>query len=99
MKLEAVDRRNPTLVRAATVADIEEYRLKIHFDGWDELYDDWFEADSTDVHPVGWAEKTRHPLEPPLSECSFIFVLHLLMFLNARSFEFYCLAIYIFAEQ
>ena len=68
MKLEAVDRRNPTLVRAATVTDIEGYRVKIHFDGWDEIYDDWFEADSTDIHPVGWGEKTRHPLEPPLSK-------------------------------
>lgn len=68
MKLEAVDKRNPTLVRAATVTEVEDYRLKIHFDGWDELYDEWFESDSTDIHPVGWAESTRHPLEPPLSK-------------------------------
>ena len=68
MKIEAVDKRNPTLTRAATITDIDDYRVKVHFDGWDEIYDDWFEADSTDIHPVGWADKTRHPLEPPLSK-------------------------------
>lgn len=29
MKLEAVDRRNPMLVRVATVADTEDYRVKV----------------------------------------------------------------------
>lgn len=67
-KLEAVDKRNPSLVRAATVAEVNEYRLRIHFDGWDDIYDDWFEADSLDLYPVGWCEKTGHPLETPLSK-------------------------------
>jgi len=66
-RLEAVDKRNPSLVRAARVAAIEEYRVKVHFDGWDDIYDDWFDADSTDLHPVGWCEKTGHPLETPLT--------------------------------
>ncbi|XP_067034654.1 lethal(3)malignant brain tumor-like protein 4 [Acropora muricata] len=66
-KLEAVDKRNPSLVRAARVASVEEYRVKIHFDGWDDIYDDWFDADSNDLHPVGWCEKTGHPLETPLT--------------------------------
>ena len=67
-KLEAVDKRNPSLVRAAQVAAVEEYRVKVHFDGWDDIYDDWFDADSFDLHPVGWCEKTGHALEPPLSK-------------------------------
>ncbi|KAM7452023.1 lethal(3)malignant brain tumor-like protein [Porites harrisoni] len=66
-KLEAVDKRNPSLVRAAQVAAVEEYRVKVHFDGWDDIYDDWFDADSFDLHPVGWCEKTGHALEPPLT--------------------------------
>lgn len=66
-KLEAVDKRNPSMVRAATVAEVNEYRLRIHFDGWDDIYDDWFEADSLDLYPVGWCEKTGHPLETPLT--------------------------------
>lgn len=28
-KLEAVDRRNPMLIRVATVIEIEDYRLKV----------------------------------------------------------------------
>ena len=68
-KLEAVDKRNPSMVRAATVAEVNEYRLRIHFDGWDDIYDDWFEADSLDLYPVGWCEKTGHPFETPLSKC------------------------------
>lgn len=66
-RLEAVDKRNPSLVRAARVAALEEYRVKIHFDGWDDIYDDWFDADSCDLHPVGWCDKTGHPLETPLT--------------------------------
>ncbi|XP_078362086.1 lethal(3)malignant brain tumor-like protein 4 [Oculina patagonica] len=66
-RLEAVDKRNPSLVRAARVAALEEYRVKVHFDGWDDIYDDWFDADSCDLHPVGWCDKTGHPLETPLT--------------------------------
>lgn len=66
-RLEAVDKRNPSLVRAARVAALDEYRVKVHFDGWDDIYDDWFDADSCDLHPVGWCEKTGHPLETPLT--------------------------------
>ncbi|KAJ7374051.1 lethal(3)malignant brain tumor-like protein [Desmophyllum pertusum] len=66
-RLEAVDKRNPSLVRAARVAALEEYRVKVHFDGWDDIYDDWFDADSEDLHPVGWCDKTGHPLETPLT--------------------------------
>lgn len=29
MKLEAVDRRNPALVRVASVEDVEDHRIKV----------------------------------------------------------------------
>ena len=29
MKLEAVDRRNPMLIRVATITDTEDYRVKV----------------------------------------------------------------------
>ncbi|XP_029187358.2 lethal(3)malignant brain tumor-like protein 3 isoform X1 [Acropora millepora] len=67
-KLEAVDKRNPSMVRAATVAEVNDYRLRIHFDGWDDIYDDWFEAESFDLYPCGWCERTGHPLETPLTQ-------------------------------
>uniref|UniRef100_A0A3B4BBN4 SAM domain-containing protein n=1 Tax=Periophthalmus magnuspinnatus TaxID=409849 RepID=A0A3B4BBN4_9GOBI len=65
MKLEAVDKRNPMLIRVATIANTEEHRLKIHFDGWSSEYDYWVETDCPDIHPVGWCQKTGHPLEYP----------------------------------
>ncbi|XP_062467407.1 lethal(3)malignant brain tumor-like protein 3 isoform X3 [Pezoporus occidentalis] len=66
MKLEAVDRRNPILIRVATIVDKDDHRIKIHFDGWDHHYDFWVDADSPDVHPVGWCAKTGHALQVPL---------------------------------
>ncbi|XP_066573736.1 lethal(3)malignant brain tumor-like protein 4 [Amia ocellicauda] len=65
MKLEAVDKRNPMLIRVATISDTEEHRVKIHFDGWSKDYDYWVDADSPDLHPVGWCHKTGHPLQNP----------------------------------
>ncbi|XP_030623351.1 lethal(3)malignant brain tumor-like protein 4 [Chanos chanos] len=67
MKLEAVDRRNPMLIRVATVVDTEDYRVKVHFDGWHEKFDFWVDSDWSDLHPVGWCSRTGHPLEPPLT--------------------------------
>ncbi|KAK3710159.1 hypothetical protein QZH41_010559, partial [Actinostola sp. cb2023] len=66
-KLEAVDKRNPSLIRSTTVAAVQDYRVRVHFDGWDDVYDDWFDSNSTDLHSVGYCEKTGHPLEPPLT--------------------------------
>uniref|UniRef100_A0AAY5KD97 SAM domain-containing protein n=1 Tax=Esox lucius TaxID=8010 RepID=A0AAY5KD97_ESOLU len=70
MKLEAVDRRNPMLVRVASISDTEDYRVKIHFDGWHEKFDFWVDSDLPDIHPVGWCARTGHPLEPPHCESS-----------------------------
>ncbi|XP_009290631.1 lethal(3)malignant brain tumor-like protein 3 isoform X2 [Danio rerio] len=65
VKLEAVDKRNPMLIRVATISDTEEHRIKIHFDGWSDEYDYWLDADSPELHPVGWCQKTGHPLQHP----------------------------------
>ncbi|XP_013413836.1 lethal(3)malignant brain tumor-like protein 4 isoform X2 [Lingula anatina] len=71
-KLEAVDKRNPILVRVATVAEAEDYRVKLHFDGWSDVYDYWVDDDSPDLHPVGWCSKTGHPLQPPVGPADLI---------------------------
>ncbi|XP_075051621.1 lethal(3)malignant brain tumor-like protein 3 isoform X1 [Mixophyes fleayi] len=65
MKLEAVDKRNPMLIRVCSIVQREENRIKLHFDGWSSLYDFWVDADSPDIHPVGWCAKTGHPLQLP----------------------------------
>ncbi|XP_071405162.1 lethal(3)malignant brain tumor-like protein 3 isoform X2 [Pithys albifrons albifrons] len=67
MKLEVVDKRNPVFIRVATIVDTDDYRIKVHFDGWDNIYDYWTDVDSPDIHPAGWCAKTGHPLQPPLS--------------------------------
>ncbi|XP_066588878.1 lethal(3)malignant brain tumor-like protein 3 isoform X2 [Prorops nasuta] len=67
MKLEAVDKRVPQLIRVGTVEDVKDHMLKIRFDGWPENHAYWVDDDSTDIHPMGWCNKTGHPLEPPLT--------------------------------
>lgn len=67
MRLEAIDRRNPQLVRAAEIVDVDNHRVKVHFSGWDSAYDYWVDDDLPDLHPVGWCESTSHSLQPPLS--------------------------------
>ncbi|XP_069052054.1 lethal(3)malignant brain tumor-like protein 3 isoform X2 [Lepisosteus oculatus] len=67
MKLEAVDKRNPMLIRVVTIVDTDDHRIKIHFDGWGDEYDYWVDTDSPEIHPAGWCAKTMHPLQPPIS--------------------------------
>uniref|UniRef100_A0A8C8ESC8 Lethal(3)malignant brain tumor-like protein 1 n=2 Tax=Oncorhynchus TaxID=8016 RepID=A0A8C8ESC8_ONCTS len=70
MKLEAVDKRSPGLIRVATVEEVDTHRIKVHFDGWSHMYDDWMDSDHPDIHPVGWCESTGHPLKvPPGEKC------------------------------
>lgn len=64
-RLEAVDRRNPMLIRVATVTGIQDHQLKVHYDGWPTTFDFWCDHDHCDLHPVGWCQRTGHPLEPP----------------------------------
>ena len=66
MKLEVVDRRNPILVRVASIVDIEPHRILLHFDGWLDVYDYWEDDDSPDIHPPGWCSRTGYPLTPPI---------------------------------
>ncbi|MEJ1281662.1 L3MBTL4 histone methyl-lysine binding protein [Cricetulus griseus] len=65
MKLEAVDRRNPCLVCVATIADIVEDRIRVHFDNWDEGLDYWCDVDSPHVQPVGWCQENGRTLVAP----------------------------------
>jgi hypothetical protein len=71
MKLEAKDRKNPSLVCVSTVTGISENKRKIqvHFDGWSDGYDYWCKTDTTDIHPIGWCERTgKAKLQKPYGE-------------------------------
>uniref|UniRef100_A0A3Q3XC64 Lethal(3)malignant brain tumor-like protein 1 n=1 Tax=Mola mola TaxID=94237 RepID=A0A3Q3XC64_MOLML len=65
MKLEAVDKRSPGLIRVATVEEVDTHRIKVHYDGWSHVYDEWMDSDHPDIHPAGWCEATGHPLKIP----------------------------------
>lgn len=65
MKLEAVDLREPALVCPGTITDLKGPLLRIHFDGWDDTYDQLLDMDSLDIFPVSWCSSVGHPLQPP----------------------------------
>ncbi|NXO90543.1 LMBL3 protein, partial [Certhia brachydactyla] len=65
MKLEGVDPEHQSIYCVLTVAEVCGYRVRLHFDGYSDCYDFWVNADSSDIHPVGWCEKTGHKLHPP----------------------------------
>ena len=70
MKLEIVDKRNPQLVRPATIVQVDDNTLHLSYDGWSPAYDITVEDDDYDIHPVGWCAKTGHPLQVPPGEKS-----------------------------
>ncbi|KAK7077941.1 Zinc ion binding [Halocaridina rubra] len=65
MKLEAVDKKNPQLICAATVGAVNGDMIHVTFDGWRGAFDYWCRYDSRDIFPVGWCAMSGHPLQPP----------------------------------
>ena len=68
MKLEAVDKKNQSLVGVATVKDTLGEKVLIHFDGWEDNYDYWCDVSSPNIHPVGWCGTKGHSLTSPPGE-------------------------------
>lgn len=64
-RLEAADIMDPRLVCVGTVSRVVGRLLKVHFDGWEEEYDQWLDCESPDVYPVGWCQLVGHKLEGP----------------------------------
>ena len=58
-RLEAVDKKNSTQVCVASIADMLEEHVLIHFDGWEDIYDYWCDPSSPYIHPVGWCEENQ----------------------------------------
>ncbi|XP_066154407.1 polycomb protein Sfmbt [Euwallacea fornicatus] len=65
MKIEAADLMDPRLVCIATVGKVVGRLLKVHFDGWEEEYDQWLDCECSDIYPVGWCQSVGHKLEGP----------------------------------
>ncbi|CAG5011168.1 unnamed protein product [Parnassius apollo] len=67
MRLEAIDPQHPSLFCVVSVAEVQGYRMRLHFDEYADLYDYWVNADSIDIFPPGWCEKNGRSLTPPAS--------------------------------
>lgn len=65
MKLEAVDIHNPIFMRVASIIDIKGNLLRLTYDGLPNVYDVWLLKDSTDIHPVGWCQRSNRTLLGP----------------------------------
>lgn len=65
MRLEAIDLKNTGKICVATVADVLDNRILIHFDGWDESYDYWIDINSPYIHPINWHKQNGLELIPP----------------------------------
>jgi hypothetical protein len=63
MKLEASDQMDPRLICVSTIARTVGRMLKVHFDGWEDDYDQWMDCENVDIYPTGWAELVGHKLE------------------------------------
>ena len=66
MKIEVVDKKVPSLIRPATIISVDNYEIKILYDGWPDKYAYWLDDDNQDIHPINWCKKTGHQIEYPL---------------------------------
>ncbi len=48
-----------------TVTQVVGRLLRVHFDGWENSYDQWIDCESPDVYAVGWCEMVGYHLEGP----------------------------------
>ncbi|XP_052873777.1 uncharacterized protein LOC128279095 [Anopheles cruzii] len=69
MSLEADDLRKSGKVCVATITDIINDRLLIHFDGWDERYDYWVNMASPYIHHINWHRENNEKITPPPDFC------------------------------
>ncbi|XP_048479509.1 uncharacterized protein LOC105396511 [Plutella xylostella] len=65
MRLEAIDPQHPSLFCVVSVAEVQGFRLRLHFDEYPDMYDFWVNADSADMFPAGWCDKNGRALQPP----------------------------------
>lgn len=70
MHLEAEDLNDTGKLCVATVADVLDERIRIHFDGWDDCYDYWVDINSPYIHPCGWHQGRQQLVVPPEYEQS-----------------------------
>lgn len=66
MRVEAADLMDSRLVCVATIAQVAGRLVRVHFDGWSDEFDQWMDASSPEIYPVGWCELAGYRLETPV---------------------------------
>lgn len=44
---------------------VQDDQIHVTFDGWRGAFDYWCRPNSRDIFPVGWCERSGHPLQSP----------------------------------
>ncbi|XP_063359959.1 uncharacterized protein LOC134649174 [Cydia amplana] len=65
MRMEAIDPQRASVWAVVSVAEVQGYRLRLHFDSYPDLHDYWVNADCGDMFPAGWCERNQRALRPP----------------------------------
>lgn len=64
-KLEGIDPKHEALFCVLTISEVCGYRIKLHFDGYENDYDFWVNADCPNLFHPGWCEINSRILQPP----------------------------------
>ncbi len=65
MRVEAIDTTRPSVMCVATIKEVKQGRVLIHYDGWGSDWDFWCDASSTSIHPPMWSGKNGKKITPP----------------------------------
>jgi len=69
--LEAVWPTMPEYIWPATVKELKEGKIHIHWDGWDNSWDETHPVDHMDFHPIGYHKYTNLVFYPPPGKAVF----------------------------
>ncbi|XP_022170347.1 uncharacterized protein LOC111033751 [Myzus persicae] len=64
-RLEGIDPEHEALFCVMTVVEVVGYRIKLHFDGYQDKYDFWVNANCPDLFFPRWCEQNSRTLQPP----------------------------------
>jgi hypothetical protein len=49
-------KKTPSAVILLRILLLKPFFSQVHFDGWEEDYDQWMDCECVDIYPVGWCE-------------------------------------------
>ena len=53
----------PHLICVASIAQVADNLIRLHFDGWNENFEQWIDCQSPNIYPIGWCDLVGHQLE------------------------------------